>query len=129
MYFVTYYKNGVFCLLTINRIIELSKARGLKQAYLCSQLGLERSWLQNIKRHNSTISEERLTHIADILDTTVAYLKGETDDPAPAKEKSPSELDELLSDPLNKELFDKLAKLSAAKKKALLALIEDQETD
>lgn len=45
------------------------------------------------------------------------------------KEKSPSELDELLSDPLNKELFDKLAKLSAAKKKALLALIEDQETD
>lgn len=67
--------------------------------------------------------------IANVLNVTVESLMGNTYDPSSENKKSSSELDELLSDPLNKELFDKLAKLSAAKKKALLALIEDQESD
>lgn len=117
-------------MLTIDRISELAKIKGISKTHICNQLGMERSWLQTVKKQNSTISPERLTQIADILGTTVEYLNGETDDPAvPEKEKSPSALDELLSDPLNKELFDKLSKLSSAKKKALLALIEDQESD
>lgn len=117
-------------MLTIDRILGLADSKGITQAFICKQIKVDRSWLRTVNKQNSTISPERLTQIADILGTTVEYLNGETDDPAvPEKEKSPSALDELLSDPLNKELFDKLSKLSSAKKKALLALIEDQESD
>ena len=73
---------------TINRIIELTKQRGLKQTYVCAQLGLEKTWMQTARKQNSNISDERLNKIAEILDTTTAYLKGETDNPE--KEKSPS---------------------------------------
>lgn len=114
----------------VERIVDYAKDKGIKQVYICTQLGVARNWFSIVKRDNIKISPERLAQIADILGTTVEYLNGETDDPAvPEKEKSPSALDELLSDPLNKELFDKLSKLSSAKKKALLALIEDQESD
>lgn len=112
---------------TIDRILELSKQKGIKQTFMCDRLNVDNSYFRTVKKQNSTIPPERLAQIADILGTTVEYLNGETDNPE--KEKSPSDLDELLSDPLNKELFDKLAKLSAAKKQALLALIEDQESD
>lgn len=120
-------KNEVFVLSTIDNILYLAKQKGIKQVYICNQLGLDTTWLRTVKKQNINISPERLAQIADILGTTVEYLNGETDNPE--KEKSPSELDELLKDPLNKELFDKLAKLSPAKKKAVLALIEDQESD
>lgn len=82
-------------MLIITRIIDLTKKRGLKQSYVCEQLGLERTWMQTVKKQNSNISEERLELIADILNTTVSYLKGETDDPSPEKEKSPSATDGL----------------------------------
>ena len=111
----------------VDRILEYSKSKGIKQIFICTKLGVAKNWFSIVKRDNINISPERLAQIADILGTTVEYLNGETENPE--KEKSPSELDELLKDPLNKELFDKLAKLSPAKKKAVLALIEDQESD
>lgn len=113
----------------ISNITNLADTKGVSQTFICDKLEKKRNYLFNLKKQNKEPSDDQMVIIANVLGTTVEYLKGETDDPAPAKEKSPSELDELLSDPLNKELFDKLAKLSAAKKKALLALIEDQETD
>ncbi len=113
----------------VDRVVEFAKNKGIKQVYICTEIGVARNWFSIVKRDNIKISPERLAQIADILGTTVDYLNGETDDPSPVKEKGSSELDELLSDPLNKALFDKLSKLSSAKKKALLALIEDQESD
>lgn len=86
---------------TIDNIISLAKAKGLKQSYICTQLGLERTWIQNVKRHNSVISDDRLKQIAAIMGTSVQYLKGETDDPTiifPEKEKSPSSIDGLAED-------------------------------
>ncbi len=124
MYFVTYHKNEVFILSTINRIIELAKARGLKQTYLCSQLGLERSWLQNVKRHNSIISDERLIQLADILDTTVEYLKGETDDPTPDNKKSPSITDELLKRSDINELLELYNSFSPKEQEQILSVVK-----
>lgn len=83
----------------VDRIIAYSKSKGISQVYICKALGVDRTWLRTVKRDNTNISEERLNKIADILDTTVTYLKGETDNPAPDNKKSPSEVDELLSDP------------------------------
>ena len=83
-------------MLTIDRISSLAKLKGISKTHICNQIGMERSWLQTVKKQNSTISPERLTQIADILGTTVEYLNGETDDPAvPEKRKSPSNMDGL----------------------------------
>lgn len=113
----------------VDRITKLAKEKGITQAFISGKLGVHRNWLSCVRRDNLNISDERLTIIADILGTTVAYLKGETDDPSPQKEKSPSEVDELLNDPLNKELWSRLVKMPQAKKAALLALIQDQESN
>jgi transcriptional regulator with XRE-family HTH domain len=113
----------------VDRITNLAKSKGITQSFISSKLGVHRNWLSCVKRDNVRISEERLQIISDILGTTVAYLKGETDDPSPQKEKSPSEVDELLNDPLNKELWSRLVKMPQAKKAALLALIQDQESN
>lgn len=78
----------------IDRILSRAKELGVSQTYICTQLGLGRSWLQNVKRYNISIDDDRLGTIAAILNTTVAYLKGETDDPSPENKKSPSVEDE-----------------------------------
>ena len=109
---------------TIDRILDLTKKRGLKQSYLCTQLGLERSWIQNVKRHNSTISDERLAQLAEILDTTVAYLKGETYDPSPDNKKSPSEVDELLSDPEISAMLELYRSWSPSKRRRATSLLK-----
>lgn len=80
----------------VERIVDYAKDKGIKQVYICTQLGVARNWFSIVKRDNIKISPERLTQIADILGTTVEYLNGETDDPAvPEKEKSPSNMDGL----------------------------------
>ena len=109
-------------MLIITRIIDLTKKRGLKQSYVCEQLGLERTWMQTVKKQNSNISDERLEKIAVILNTTVAYLKGETDDPLPQKQNGPSELDELLNDQEFIELFREYREMPESKKKLVHAL-------
>lgn len=84
---------------TVDRITNLAKEKGITQAFISSKIGVHRNWLSCVRRDNVKISDERIAIIADILGTTTAYLKGETDDPSPDNKKSPSEVDELLSDP------------------------------
>lgn len=80
---------------TIDRVLFLSENKGVSHAFICKQLGLDRSWLRTVKKQNSNISDDRLAQIAAILNTTVAYLKGETDDSSPENKKSPSTTDGL----------------------------------
>lgn len=63
----------------INRILDTAKEKGISQAFICQRLGLRRSYLSDVKKGKDRISNERLTVIADILDTTPEYLKGETE--------------------------------------------------
>lgn len=83
---------------TVDRITNLAKDKGITQAFISGKLGVHRNWLSCVKRDNLKISDERLVIIADVLGTTVAYLKCETDDPLPEKEKSPSFSDGLAND-------------------------------
>lgn len=78
----------------IDKILSRAKDIGVTQAHICAQLGLNRTWLQSVKHYNLQIDDERAETIASILHTTVAYLKGETDDPSPENKKSPSVEDE-----------------------------------
>lgn len=79
----------------IDKIKTLAREKGVKIKYICSQLGLAETYLSNVKNGKDRMTQERLEQIAEILETTVAYLTDETDDPAP-KEKEPVEaLDEV----------------------------------
>ncbi len=76
----------------IDRIKELCDEKGIKQKYLFNQIGKDRTLFANWERGKSKPTDEILAKIADILDTTPEYLRGETD--IKAKEKSPSISDE-----------------------------------
>lgn len=105
---------------TIDRIIQLSNQKGISNAFICSKLGVNRTWLNAVKRDNLNISCDRLAQIADILETTVEYLKGETDNPK--KEKSPSSIDEL-SD-FKKSILDLLDMIPEDEQENVRARIE-----
>lgn len=108
----------------INRILSRAKELGISQAHICSELGLGRTWLQSVKRYNLNVEDERIATIAAILGTTVAYLKGETDDPSPQKEKSPSEVDELLSKPDITELLALYRALTPGEQRKALSVLK-----
>ena len=69
----------------IDKIKALAKEKGVKQNYICAQLGLQYSYLNDVEKGKNKLTEERLRIIADILGTTPEYLKDETD----VKEKDP----------------------------------------
>lgn len=66
---------------TVNRIFEVAAAKGFKKKFLCDQLGVRASYFTDCRSKGLKIADDILQETARILDTTVAYLKGETDDP------------------------------------------------
>lgn len=72
---------------TIDRVLQLTKEKGISQAFICGKLGLRRTYLSEVRMGKDSLPDDRLAIIADILDTTPEYLKGETD----VKEKTPAE--------------------------------------
>lgn len=92
--FIYFAQKGVAKLVDINRIYALAKQKGIKNAYIAERCGRSRAFLTNVKNGNDSISEANLAIIADILDTTPEYLRGETD----RKEKTPAEPASVRSD-------------------------------
>ncbi len=76
----------------ITRIKELAKEQGKSLSYICKQLNVANNYLTDVAAGRNQLKPDRLAQIAEILDTTPEYLRGETD----IKEK-PS-LSEELSD-------------------------------
>lgn len=85
----------VFKLVIVDRIKALCQESGIKQQYLFQKLGVNRTLFADWERGKSKPSENHIQIIADILHTTPAYLRGETDEKEkPAIESlSDSELD------------------------------------
>lgn len=79
---------------TIDRVLQLAKEKGISQAFICGKLGLRRTYLSDVRLGKDSLPNDRLAIIADILDTTPEYLKGETD----VKEKTPAEADVTFDD-------------------------------
>ena len=79
----------------VDRIKTLCKELGIKQQYLFQRLGVNRTLFADWERGKSKPSDSHIQTIADILHTTPAYLRGETDEKEkPAIESlSDSELD------------------------------------
>lgn len=66
---------------TIDRIKSLAKEKGIKMKFLTDSLGLNASYLSNVKSGKTQIARDRLEILAGILGTTVDYLAGDTDYP------------------------------------------------
>lgn len=69
-------------MVNISKIKDMCKTRGIKQGYLCSQLGVGYTYLNDVANGKNRMTDDRLAKIAEILGTSVAYLNDETDDPA-----------------------------------------------
>ena len=76
-------------MVNINKVKRLSKEKGIKQGFLCSQLGMTYAYLNNVAKGKSTMSDDRIKKIADVLGTTYEYLTDQTDDPKPKNKKPP----------------------------------------
>lgn len=63
----------------LDRIKQLAKEKGITLAFICSKLGLQRGYFVDVSHGRTTISDERMNVIADILGTTTDYLHGKTD--------------------------------------------------
>lgn len=64
----------------VARIKTMAASKGMKLYYISDMLGVGPSYFSDCARGKNTISASRLETIADLLDTTVAWLKGESTD-------------------------------------------------
>lgn len=94
----------------IDFVLHLAKEKGISQAFICNKLGLSRNYLAEVKKGKTSLTDDRLAVIADILNTTPEYLKGETDIKEKPATTQDDELISALEDPqimkLVKRLYD-----------------------
>lgn len=110
--------------MTIDKIETLAKEKGMSLSFLCGKLGLARNYLSEVKKGKTKISDDRLAIIADILNTTSEYLKGETD----IKEKPTSAQADELSETV-KKIVDVASTLPQEKQSLVLELIRSMKQD
>ena len=69
---------------TVQRIKLLAKQQGRSIAYICKQLGFNsRTYFNDIEKSGREIPTDKLVQIANMLNTSVDYLLGKTDEPSP----------------------------------------------
>ncbi len=102
---------------TINRVLQLAKEKGISQAFICGKLGLRRTYLSEVRMGKDSLPDDRLAIIADLLNTTPEYLKGETD----IKEKPAGKFTDGLSD-YDARLLDWFHSLPLEKRQAILEI-------
>ena len=66
-----------------DRIARLRKERGLNQNQLAKKLAVSVDSVRRWEQGKRSPDVEMLCNIAQVLDTTVAYISGETDNPSP----------------------------------------------
>ena len=94
--FVNLHINGVILLFDYNRFEQLRSAKGITKKFIAQSLGRSSTICQDWKQQKSQPNPEQLRRVAEILDTTPAYLSGETEDPSPAS-AADGELEGLLT--------------------------------
>lgn len=99
-----------------DKLIAARTAKKLTQQNVADYLMVKRQTYSSYERGVSIPDSSTLKKLSRLFEVPADELLG--------IEKSPSELDELLSDPLNKELLLKLAKLSPETKQSLSVLIQ-----
>ena len=87
------------------RLKELCKSRGTSIAALESRLGMGNGTIGKWWKNGRVPNYANLSVVANALETTIAYLTGETDDPSAGIKKDPIPKDEAVS-PAAQEILD-----------------------
>lgn len=66
---------------TVARIKETAKIKGYKMKWLCQNLGVRDNYFTDAKNKHMNIPDNIIQQVAVMLQTSVEYLKGESDDP------------------------------------------------
>jgi len=74
---------------TIERILALLDNKGIQQKELANELGFNETNISEWKAGRNKSYKKYIYQIAEYLDTPVAYLMCETDDPTPPNKKKP----------------------------------------
>lgn len=106
------------------RLKNLCKSRGTSIAAIESSLGLGNGTAGKWWKNGRVPNYANLSAVAAELDTTVAYLTGETDDPSTGIKKDPIPKDEVVS-PAKQKLLDALDGLSDEQCEKLIGIIEE----
>lgn len=67
----------------IDKIKKRAKEKGITLTHVCQSIGQGVYYFNDVKKRDGNIPPDRLEKIAEILDTTVAYLTDQTDNPSP----------------------------------------------
>ena len=94
-----------------DRFEALRLSRGVTKTFIAQSLGRSATLCQDWKQQKSQPSDAQLREVARILGTTPAYLRGETDDPAPCPAPD-AEMEALLSSLREREDMRMLFKLA-----------------
>ena len=66
--------------ITTQRVRELCDEQGRSLKFLCDKIGVKsRTYFHDIEKHGREIPSDKLSLIAEALDTSVDYLLGNTD--------------------------------------------------
>ena len=87
------------------RLKELCKSRGTSIAALESRLGMGNGTIGKWWKNGRVPNYANLSSVANALETTIAYLTGETDDPSAGIKKDPIPKDGAVSSAAQ-EIFD-----------------------
>lgn len=87
------------------RLKELCKSRGTSIAALESRLGMGNGTIGKWWKNGRVPNYANLSAVANALETTIAYLTGETDDPSAGIKKDPIPKDGAVSSAAQ-EIFD-----------------------
>lgn len=80
------YRKVRCCLVSLDRLKSLAKKKGIKLGKLFEMVG-RKEWYGGDIKKGAPVPDSYIEVWADALDTSAAYLLGETDDPSPEKKK------------------------------------------
>jgi len=111
---------------TYDRINLVRKERGITWNALNLKVdGAYHGRMTDLKHGKTTLSNSQLQAVSDILGTTLNFLLGNTDDPAPPGQKEqPTPASESELSPLDKRLNELLALASDDTKRLMIDLLE-----
>ena len=89
----------------VSRIDSLAKSKGTSIAEIERSVGFGNGKIGKWKKAPKSPPFESLLVVANYLETTIAYLTGETDDPSAGIKKDPIPKDEAVS-PATQEILD-----------------------
>lgn len=104
------------------RLKELCKSRGTSIAALESRLGMGNGTIGKWWKNGRVPNYANLSAAANALETTIAYLTGETDDPSAGIKKDPTREGEVVS-PVKRKLLDVIDDLTDEQCSKLLGII------